>query len=260
MQDAPYVGHKNVLGGVAVHQRGRQGGEIQQKAAQEGGGSGERGPSSHASSQLGILLTACWSSGVPCFWIVFARWTDGFDTLSRFTLGLNYHLPLGHGKRFRFRRPWANTALGNWQVNFLITAQTGLPFTPLLAAPVSNAGPSRPDRRGSGVSANRSLTSFFDTSFNAPGAAWAAPPPFTFGNAGRNILRGPGRTNIDFSLFKEFPFQERYRLQLRSEFFNLFNHPQFDLPNASIGSPNAGRIFRTVGTPRDIQFSLRLAF
>jgi hypothetical protein len=50
------------------------------------------------------------------------------------------------------------------------------------------------------------------------------------------------------------------RLQFRAEFFNLFNHPQFDLPNSSIGSPSAGRISSTVGTPRDIQFSLRVSF
>jgi hypothetical protein len=65
---------------------------------------------------------------------------------------------------------------------------------------------------------------------------------------------------VDFSVFKHFSIAERYRLQFRSEFFNLLNHPQFDLPNASIGSPNAGVISSTVGTPRDIQFSLRLSF
>ena len=65
---------------------------------------------------------------------------------------------------------------------------------------------------------------------------------------------------VDFSVFKEFPITERFRLQLRSEFFNLLNHPQFDLPGQNIGSPSAGVISGTVGTPRDIQFSLRLLF
>jgi hypothetical protein len=65
---------------------------------------------------------------------------------------------------------------------------------------------------------------------------------------------------LDLSIFKHFALTERYRLQFRAEFFNFFNHPQFDLPNASIGSPNAGVISSTVGTPRDIQFSLRLSF
>ena len=65
---------------------------------------------------------------------------------------------------------------------------------------------------------------------------------------------------MSFSALKEIALRERYRVQFRGEFFNLFNHPQFDLPNASIGNPNAGRISATVGTPRDIQLSLRFQF
>ena len=61
-------------------------------------------------------------------------------------------------------------------------------------------------------------------------------------------------------MFKEFPVNERIKLQLRSEFFNLFNHPQFDLPNTNIGAAVAGTISGTVGTPRDIQFGLRVVF
>jgi hypothetical protein len=61
-------------------------------------------------------------------------------------------------------------------------------------------------------------------------------------------------------VFKEFPIIERFRLQLRGEFFNILNHPQFDLPGQTIGSPSAGVISATVGTPRDVQLSLRLQF
>jgi len=61
-------------------------------------------------------------------------------------------------------------------------------------------------------------------------------------------------------VLKQFAITERFRLQFRGEFFNLFNHPQFDLPGASLGSPSAGTIISTVGTPRDIQGSLRLSF
>ena len=60
---------------------------------------------------------------------------------------------------------------------------------------------------------------------------------------------GPGRTNGDFSVFKQLPVTERMHIQFRGEFFNLFNHPQFDLPNGTIGSPSAGVISGTVGTP-----------
>src|SRR5947208_2002115 len=120
--------------------------------------------------------------------------------------------------------------------------------------------PSRPDRIGSGELSNPTIAHWFDTPFGTPGAAWANPAIYTYGNGGRNILRGPGRTNIDGSIFKVARFKERYGLQFRAEFFNLLNHPQFDLPNGTVGSAAAGTISSTVGSPRDIQFSLRLSF
>jgi len=190
------------------------------------------------------------------------RAASAFDTQHQFVLGLNYDLPVGRGKPLDLGRAWVNKAFGNWQTNLIVSARTGLPFTPLLAASVSNAGESRPDRlkHGGLPESERSLTRYFDASFNTSGAAWATPRQFSFGNGGRNILRGPSRNVVAFSVLKEFPIRERRRLQFRGEFFNLFNHPQFDLPNTSIGSPNAGRISATVGSPRDIQFSLRLQF
>jgi hypothetical protein len=70
----------------------------------------------------------------------------------------------------------------------------------------------------------------------------------------------PGRFNLDTSLFKDFVVTERVHLQFRGELFNVLNHPQFDLPNATIGNAQAGIISATLGTPRDIQLGLRLAF
>ena len=189
------------------------------------------------------------------------RGTSGFDMQHRFTESLNYALPFGKGQRYNIDNGVLNQIAGGWQTNMILTIQSGLPFTPALATSVSNSGGSRPDRLKNGdLQSGRSINRWFDTSFNTPGAAWATPAQYTYGNGGRNILRGPGRWNVDFSLFKEFLLTERTRLQFRSEFFNLFNHPQFDLPNPTIGNPNAGRIAATVGVPRDIQFSLRLYF
>ena len=188
------------------------------------------------------------------------RATSGFDIKHRVSESFVYSLPFGRGKHFAISNAAANLVLGNWQVNGIFTWQTGLPFTPVLATSVSNAGGSRPDRLGTGETANPAIAHWFDTSFNTPGAVWATPLQYTYGNGGRNILRGPHRTNLDFSVFKEFPLAERARLQFRGEFFNIANHPQFDLPNATIGNPAAGVISSTVGTPRDTQFSLRLTF
>jgi len=188
------------------------------------------------------------------------RGSTSFDLRHRLTAITNYQLPFGRGRRIDPGSSWANALVGGWQLNLIFTSQAGLPFTPTLANPVANAGASRPDRRSSGRLSNPTPDRWFDISFNTPNAAWATPAQFTYGNGGRNILTGPGRVNFDFSLFKEFPISERYRLQFRSEFFNLFNTPQRDLPNSVIGSPNAGIISDIVGPPRDIQFALKLAF
>jgi hypothetical protein len=184
-----------------------------------------------------------------------------FDVRHRFTQTLLYDLPFGQGKRFHFGRSWENTMFGNWQVNMILSVQTGLPFAPVLANSVANTGTSsRPDLVGDWHIPNPTITHWFNTALNTPGAPWLTPAQFTYGDAGRGILRGPGRTNLDFSVFKEFPVTERFRLQFRGEFFNILNHPQFDLPGQTIGSPSGGVISGTVGTPRDIQFSLRLQF
>jgi hypothetical protein len=188
------------------------------------------------------------------------RGTSGFDIKHRTSQSVIYDLPFGKGRHFGVSNSFANAILGGWQVNGILTVQTGLPFTPTLATSVSNAGGSRPDRLTSGAVANPTIAHWFDTSFNTSGAAWATPRQYTYGNAGRNILRGPGRTNLDFSAFKLIPITERCQLQFRGEFFNIFNHPQFDLPNTTIGSTGAGVISSTVGSPRDIQLSLRLTF
>ena len=184
-----------------------------------------------------------------------------FDVRHRFSQTLLYDLPIGQGKRIHFGQKWENTLLGNWQLNMILSVQTGLPFAPVLANSVANTGASsRPNLVGDWHVSDPTLTHWFNTALNTSGAPWATPAQFTYGNAGRGILRGPGRTNLDFSVFKEFAVYERLHMQFRSEFFNVLNHPQFDLPGQTIGSPSAGVITGTVGTPRDIQFSLRLLF
>jgi hypothetical protein len=184
-----------------------------------------------------------------------------FDIRHRFTQAALYDLPVGQSKRFHFGQKWANTMFGDWQVNMILSAQTGLPFAPVLANSVSNTNTSsRPNLVADWHISNPTITHWFNTALNTTGAPWVTPAQFTYGNAGRGILRGPHRTDVDFSVFKQFAVTERFRLQFRGEFFNILNHPQFDLPGQTIGSPSAGVISATVGTPRDIQFSLRLLF
>jgi hypothetical protein len=191
------------------------------------------------------------------------RGSSSFDIRHRTSQSIIYDLPFGRERRFEISNPIGRAIVGGWQVNGILTipfSRGGLPFTPVLTTSVSAAGSSRPDRLTSGQLSDPTLTHGFDTSFNVLGSAWATPRQLTYGNGGRNILRGPGRTNLDCSVFREERIAERYGIQFRGEFFNIFNHPQFDLPNATIGSAAARVISSTVGSPWDIQLSWRLMF
>ncbi len=83
-----------------------------------------------------------------------------------------------------------------------------------------------------------------------------------FGNLGRNIptVRGPFQQQWDFFVTKTFPFKEKYAVQFRSDFFNLFNHPNFVITNASFGSAAFGIYDTTAGNPRIAQLALRFTF
>lgn len=188
------------------------------------------------------------------------RAVSGFDISHRLTHSMNYSLPFGAGRKWKLHSPVANAALGGWDMNFIFTAQTGLPFTPQLATSVSNAGGSRPNFLRDPRLSNPDPALWFDASLGTPNAAWGVPVVYTFGNAGRNILRGPGRVNLDYSLFKDFSPTEKMHLQFRAEVFNILNTPQFDLPNSSVGNRNAGVISAVVGTPRQFQLGMRLSF
>jgi hypothetical protein len=91
-------------------------------------------------------------------------------------------------------------------------------------------------------------------------SAFAAPPQFSFGNLGRNAVRGPGFVNFDLGAFKNFAITERVRLQYRSEFFNAFNNVNFSNPGGSFGTPNFGRSLGTQNPQRSIQMGLKLYF
>jgi hypothetical protein len=96
-----------------------------------------------------------------------------------------------------------------------------------------------------------------DRYFNT--AAFVPNDPFTYGNAGRNILIGPGTVNFDFAIFKRFSITERVTTQFRFEGFNFFNTPHFGNPNLEVGNNNFGRI-TGAGRPRNLQFGLKFIF
>jgi hypothetical protein len=176
------------------------------------------------------------------------------DMRHRLTLSYLWALPVGKGKALLNRGGITNFVLGGWQTNGILTVQSGLPFSPVLQTSTTNTGTgSRPNVTGT-IIYPKTLQQWFSP------AAFSSPALYTYGNAGRDTLTGPGRINWDMSLFKDFVIHEQVRFQFRAEAFNIFNHPQFALPNPNIGNAQAGQITSTVGNPRQLQMGLRFQF
>lgn len=199
----------------------------------------------------------------PTNWRDRTRGPSGTDARHLFTHSSLFELPIGRGRRFGGdMNPVLDAVIGGWQLNGIYTFRTGLPTTATLSAglvslTLNNGGANRPDQIAdpNDVS-NRSINQWFNT------AAFVAPATnsYRFGNAGRNTIRGPRLSNLDISLFKNFRFRERYTVQFRSEFFNIPNHPNYALPNATLGAPTYGVISSLVGNMRQVQFGLKLLF
>lgn len=181
------------------------------------------------------------------------------DVRNMFNGSYLYALPVGKGQRFQIKNSVLDAVLGNWQVNGITTIRSGLPFTPELGFSSANTGDNRPNRIGNGnlPSGQRSINDWFDKT------AFAAAPFYEFGNAGRDILEGPGQVNFDISVFKDFPIsklREGSEFQFRSEFFNAFNHPQFGQPNNRVDLAQGGTITSLANNMRIVQFALKLLF
>lgn len=149
--------------------------------------------------------------------------------------------------------------LGGWQLNGVAALQSGEPINVLIAGDVANIGQTGSQRPNLIAPASASCGSGHLTGC-ITAAAFAEPAPYTFGDAGRNILTGPGLADFDFSLFKNFTMRERATLQFRAEFFNFFNTPQFSNPAATFGTASFGNVTSTVHDQREIQFGLKFLF
>ncbi|MBN8729798.1 MAG: TonB-dependent receptor [Acidobacteria bacterium] len=176
------------------------------------------------------------------------------DVSQIFTTSGLWELPVGRGKAFAPGSKIASAILGDWQVNGILTMQTGIP---LAVRGANNRAADRPD-----TIANPELPADQRTPdrwFNT--AAFVQPPLFTYGNTARTLpnVRGPGMASVDFSIFKSFRFSERWKLQFRSEFFNLFNRVNFGLPNTNFTAGGFG-VITTAGLGRRAQFGLKLVF
>ena len=169
------------------------------------------------------------------------------------------HAALGHAGR------WAQALAGGWSISGIETLQSGLPVTPGLGYNPSNDGDSRnPVRPSYNPAFSGRIILGGPHQYFTP-QAFVPPVNGTYGNLGRNTLTGPGIGELDFSALKNIPINERLRLQVRAELFNIVNHANFGTPNTVVftsatsgPSPTAGVITSTSTTSRQVQFGLKL--
>lgn len=182
-----------------------------------------------------------------------------FDLRHRFVGTFIYAVPF-----VKTSNPILTAAFGGWQLNAIVSVQGGLPFNLSMntdAANTSAQGPQRPDLLKKPVydcGAGRLLGCIDKSAFAVPGNI--AQGIFAYGNAGKNILRGPGQSNTDLSIFKIFPIRERLRFTFRAEAFNVWNHPSFSNPAANIEAATFGNITTTSVGARVMQFGGKLSF
>lgn len=187
------------------------------------------------------------------------------DQSQRWVLSSVYELPFGRGKRFGTNlHPAAGAVLGNWQINGILTLASGYPLA--LTAPNPQAGTTgqqvlRPNVNGDPeISGSRTRDQKIARWFDA--SVFSQPAAFTFGSAGAALpnVRGDWVKNVDFSLFKQFPFGESRRVELRGEFFNALNRTQFGLPGQGFGTGNFGVVGSQANNPRQVQVVLKVVF
>ncbi len=213
------------------------------------------------------------------------RGRSPFDIRHRFTFSYTWDLPFGKGKRYLSGiKGLANHLVSGWQMNGIGTFQTGNPFTVFLGIDRALTGNLFNEQRpnfvpgvflqqdnGQVTLAPQFLNNDGSPNFAALVAAGVIPAEGQFGSLGRNTFTGPGFQNFDLSFLKRISFGEQTHLEFRAEFFNIFNHPTFALPDNNLSSPTFGQFSRTPdvasgvprlspGSPRVIQLGLKLIF
>ena len=186
-----------------------------------------------------------------------------FDARNRFVASYQWELPW-----WKQPHAWYQYALGGWQLNGIVTAMSGTPFTVFDSTDVAAQGSApeitgfssqRPNLVGDPNSGPHTVDNWFNAS------AFQKLDPVAnagqFGTAGRNIVIGPGYANWDFSMFKNIRVAESKQLQFRAEFFNILNHTNFRLPDSDISSPTT--VFNHIlaaNPPRLVQLALKFSY
>jgi hypothetical protein len=170
-------------------------------------------------------------------------------------------MPYGHGKRFGANlAPWANTLLGDWSLDGIMTKTSGTPFNVTVNGNPSNSGQTdRPNIVGNpyAVTGGQNKAHFLNI------AAFQANAAYTYGNMQRNSIIGPRYTDIDTSLTKTATIfnvkSQPVKLQFRWDMFNIANHPNYNPPGTTLGTATFGKIASDV-SPRQMQIAAKLIF
>jgi hypothetical protein len=175
-----------------------------------------------------------------------------------FAMNWVYELPFGRGKKYGSgSNAVANQFIGGWQFNGIWTWGSGSPVNVGIGRDIANIGAraigQRPNVSGNPNIDNPTIQNWFNTD------VFSEPAPYTYGNAGRNIVQGPGYQYWTLGIFKNFVFKENYRIQFRTEFFNTFNHANFNNPDGGFDSPTFGQVLGA-DNARQIQFGLKFNF
>jgi outer membrane receptor protein involved in Fe transport len=201
-------------------------------------------------------------------------WQNAYDVSANYGLSqldvpqsLNgyatWELPFGKGRLIPLHGA-ADEGIGGWRITGVFQSHSGVPFTPIVgSADESNSQAAScycsfswfPNVIGSTKAANQSINEWFN-----PGA-FATPAPATFGDARRDMLRGPDWQDVDLSLGKTFWIPEGYNIEVRADVFDLLNHPNFGQPNAGVGTGvGGGGVITTANTNRQLQLGARFTF
>lgn len=224
---------------------------------------------SHALANAGTPLSGSSNLGFPDP----SNWGSGYASASwdirhSFTTSFNWDLPFGRGKQFgNTINRGLDMIVGGWHSNGILTLRTGVHYGVAGTSCQGVWGRCQPDIVNGYVanqapSGGRTPEQYFDIN------AYKVAAPLTGGNLGLQAGVGPPTRTMDFSLFKDFPITERWRVQFRTEALNMLNTPVFNIPDASLGNARSlggnglfGVITSSVaGTERRIQFALRLSF
>jgi hypothetical protein len=205
-----------------------------------------------------------------------SRGIASYSLKHQFNTNFSYQLPFGNGQAFGSGATGlVDKLIGGWQWNGIFNAQSGFPMTPVVGVNQSGNGDTRlpdvplrnPNFKGNvilGVDGFKKTGRYFDAN------AFSLPLTGTFGNVSRGAFTGPRFFNLDMSLFKRIPLNERLNLQFRAEAFNILNHANFNNSTAGIVvfdssdltkyAGSAGTITDTANRERQIQFAMRLEF